>query len=65
MDVQLAGLTEALAAPYKKSKRLTATIRLALDYWTWRRLTQGGLGNAEAAELAADLVGCTASLTRR
>jgi hypothetical protein len=32
---------------------------LALDYWTWDRLTHGGLDNAEAAELAADLVGCS------
>jgi AcrR family transcriptional regulator len=54
-DVALAELASALTAgfavPAQQSKRLRAVIRLALDFWTWRRLDAEGLDDAAAAEL--------------
>lgn len=41
----------------RKAKRLRATVRLAVDFWTWRNLTaHGELGNAEAASVAVSAV---------
>ncbi len=36
--------------------RLRAVISLALDFWTWQRLTQEGLSDDQAAKLMAELV---------
>ena len=47
-DSQLAGLAQALGGG-----PLTA---LALDFWTWRRLTAEGLGDDEAAALMARVI---------
>jgi AcrR family transcriptional regulator len=44
-DAQLAGLANALGGG--------PLIALALDFWTWRRLTAEGLDDGEAAELMA------------
>jgi len=38
-------------------------IALALDFWTWQRLTQEGLTDETAAKLMADLVACTSDRT--
>jgi hypothetical protein len=35
---------------------LRASLRLAVDFHTWRALTESGLSDAAAAELAARLV---------
>jgi AcrR family transcriptional regulator len=68
MDAQEAHLTEVLATPFhargKKAQRLHAVIRLALDFSTWQRLKNEGLGDPTAAALMADLVACTTRSSR-
>ena len=67
-DALLGQLADALAAAFglrgKPAKRARALIRLALDFWTWRRLSQEGLGDVEAAELMAATL-CAAPSARR
>ena len=54
MQAELAdGLAAAFAARGRRAERLSAMIRLALDFWTWRRLTREGLDDGAAAELMA------------
>jgi len=64
-DAQLAELGAALAAPFgargRKAQRLNAALALALDFWTWQRLTREGLDDAAAADLMAELVAGAAS----
>jgi len=59
-DTSLAQLAGALAAGFgargKRTARLRGLIALALNFWTWHRLNQEGLSDAEAAELMADAV---------
>ena len=54
-DVALAELAAALTSAFrvrgKRAQRLRALIRLALDFWTWRRLDAEGLGDDAAAAL--------------
>jgi AcrR family transcriptional regulator len=67
-DAGLAQLTEALNAGFATDQedadgvapRRRALIRLALDFWTWRRLDREGLDDAEAAELMAAAVAAVA-----
>ena len=64
-DQRLAELTEALASGLgsrgRRAQRQRALIRLALDFWTWRRLDREGLDDAAAADLmAAAASGCSA-----
>lgn len=67
-DASIAQLSRSLAAgfPVKAAPgaRLRAVIALALDFWTWQRLTQEGLTDDKAAQLMADLVGCEAASAR-
>src|ERR671915_2253605 len=57
MQAELAeGLAAALGARGRRAKRLNALIRLALDFWTWRRLSREGLDDEAAAELMAAAV---------
>jgi AcrR family transcriptional regulator len=62
-DVRLAELTAALADGFRargrRAERQRVVIRLALDFWTWRRLDREGLDDAAAAELMADLGAAT------
>lgn len=54
MQAELAdGLAEAFAARGRRAERLNALIRLALDFWTWRRLSREGLDDQAAADLMA------------
>ena len=57
IDRMQAQLADALAAPFagrgKRAERRKALIRLALDFWTWRRLSREGLDDEAAAELMA------------
>jgi AcrR family transcriptional regulator len=59
-DARLAQLTETLADGFRargrRAERQRAVIRLALDFWTWRRLDREGLNDAAAADLMATLV---------
>jgi AcrR family transcriptional regulator len=60
MDAQQEELTAALVAGFSargdRARRVRAVIALALDFWTWQRLAQGGLPDGESAGLMADLV---------
>src|SRR5690349_15415872 len=48
-------LSAGFGARGKTRKRVRALIALALDFWTWQRLVGGGLSDADAAALMADL----------
>jgi len=54
-DVRLAELAGALAAGFglegEAAERARALARLALDFWTWRRLSTEGLDDEQAADL--------------
>jgi hypothetical protein len=62
-DARLDELTAALASAFRtrgrRAERQRAVIRLALDFWTWRRLAREGLDDAAAADLMAGLVAAT------
>jgi AcrR family transcriptional regulator len=64
-DMLMSGLAEQLVAGFAargaKAERLRSLARVALDFWTWRRLDAGGLSDREAAELMADSVAALAS----
>jgi AcrR family transcriptional regulator len=63
-DAGIDELTKTLAAGFAArgaaAARLRAVIALALDFWTWQRLTREGLTDQKAAKLMADLVACAA-----
>ena len=67
-DTRLAQLTDALAKGFRtrgaRAERLRVLIRLALDFWTWRRLKREGLEDGAAASLMTDAVACTAAPRR-
>ena len=52
-DARLDHLADALAAGFGVSDERRALVRLALDFWTWRRLTHEGLDDDAAADLMA------------
>ena len=60
IDVRFAALADGLAGGFKargaRARRLHALIAVALDFWTWRRLREEGLGDGAAAALMADAV---------
>lgn len=64
MDASMQQLTEALAGPFavrgKRGERLQAMIAVALDFWTWHRVTSTGLDDAAAAALMSDMVAAAA-----
>jgi AcrR family transcriptional regulator len=61
-DARLAQLTDALAAGFaprgQRAARVRALIRLALDFWTWRRLDREGFNDAAAAGLMVESLAC-------
>ena len=56
-DHMQAELADDLAAGFglrgRRAERTPALIRLALDFWTWRRLSREGLDDDDAADLMA------------
>ena len=63
VDRQFAALAEALVAgwpPSHAAKRLSVTIAIALDFWTWQRMADMGLDDPAAAELMTDISACVA-----
>lgn len=60
-DVALGGLADALAAGFgargRRAVRVRAAVALALDFWSWRRLTAEGLDDRAAADLMTAAVG--------
>jgi AcrR family transcriptional regulator len=65
IDARMAELSSGLASGFpargRGRKPLQATLRLALDFWTWRRLDREGLDDSAAAKLMADLVAASAA----
>jgi hypothetical protein len=65
LDAQQAELTDTLSSGFTadrtSSKRTRALIALALDFWTWHRLSREGLSDNHAANLMADLIAHTAA----
>jgi AcrR family transcriptional regulator len=56
-NAELAGdLTAAFRARGRRAERLRALIRVALDFWTWRRLSSEGLDDKAAADTMAAAV---------
>jgi AcrR family transcriptional regulator len=59
-DAGLAQLASALAGGFsgrgRTAERRVTLIRLALDFWTWRRLDREGLDDDDAATLMAEAV---------
>jgi AcrR family transcriptional regulator len=57
VDPMPAELADSLAAGFavrgRRAERLNALIRLAVDFWTWRRLSRDGLDDEAAADLMA------------
>ncbi len=65
VDRMLAELADDLATAFalrgRRAERLRALVRLALDFWTWRRLTSEGVDDATAADLMASAVSADAA----
>jgi AcrR family transcriptional regulator len=63
-DLLFAGLAKELASGFAargaKADSLRSLARVALDFWTWRRLDAEGLSDRQAAELMADSVAAVA-----
>jgi hypothetical protein len=58
-DLMLAELADGLAAGFG-NRDARPLVALALDFWTWQRLTGEGLDDAAAAELMTGVVSCSA-----
>jgi AcrR family transcriptional regulator len=65
-DAALAGLADALMAGFKvadgQASHLRPLIRLALDFWTWERLTREGLDHDQTVELMTDAIASVAGV---
>jgi hypothetical protein len=56
LDALGSDLAGAFALRGGRAVRLRALVRLALDFWTWRRLTGDGLDDEAAADVMAAAV---------
>ena len=69
MDAQQRQLGDALAGGFAargaRRRRLRAVVAVALDFWTWRRLTQHGLEDATAADVMTDAVVAASTMASR
>ena len=65
IDVRFGQLTDGLAAGFSargaRARRVHALIAVAVDFWTWKRLDQEGLGDRAAARLMAETVASAAT----
>ncbi|HSD23657.1 MAG TPA: helix-turn-helix domain-containing protein [Solirubrobacterales bacterium] len=63
-DVALAGLADAATAGFElegeRAARVRSLIAVALDFWTWERLTDDGLDDEAAADLMTEAVAAMA-----
>jgi AcrR family transcriptional regulator len=68
-DAALAGLADALTAGFGlkpgRAARVRSMARVALDFWTWERLTGEGLDDEAAAGLMTEAVAAVARATGR
>lgn len=66
LDVAIAGFADALVAAFEieadRTARLRSLIALALEFWTWDRLTGEGMDDDAAAELMTDAIAAVASV---
>ena len=65
MDQQMGGMASTLASGFPAaatSGGVRAAVALALDFWTWRRLSQEGMTDAAAARVMVDSVRAAAGL---
>jgi AcrR family transcriptional regulator len=64
-DAALSGVADALVEGFGvsrgRAKRLRPVIRLALDFWTWERLTTEGLSDEQAAAVMTDAIAAAAN----
>ncbi|HEX7265597.1 MAG TPA: TetR/AcrR family transcriptional regulator [Candidatus Dormibacteraeota bacterium] len=60
MDQQLAQVADALSSGFapdrRRAKLVHAAVALALDFWTWRRLANEGMSDADAATVMVGAV---------
>ena len=63
-DARLDQLADALAAGFGSDQQRRALLRLALDFWTWRRLSREGLDDVDAADLMTAAVSASLSPPR-
>jgi hypothetical protein len=62
VQAQLADeLARAFALRGRRAERLRTLLRVALDFWTWRRLSGEGLDDEAAADLMAGAVASQAA----
>jgi AcrR family transcriptional regulator len=66
LDVAIAGFADALVAAFEieadRTARLRSLIAVALEFWTWDRLTGEGMNDDAAAELMTDAIAAVASV---
>jgi AcrR family transcriptional regulator len=66
-DAALGGIADALTAGFEpdedRAARLRPVIRLALDFWTWERLTSEGLDDDQATAVMTDAVAAAAGVS--
>jgi AcrR family transcriptional regulator len=66
LDLAASALADGFTVRGKRRARLRTLLRLALDFWSWRRLDAQGLDDVESAALIADATAALAPpLTRR
>jgi AcrR family transcriptional regulator len=63
-DARLDKLAEALAAGFGVDEGSRALIRLALDFWTWRRLSREGLDEVAAADLMTAAISASPAVAK-
>ena len=63
-DAALGGLADAATAGFEldgeRAARMRSLLRVALDFWTWERLTDEGMDDESAAELMTDAIAAIA-----
>jgi AcrR family transcriptional regulator len=68
LDALLGGLASTLGAGLgatgREAGRLQAIVGLALDFWTWDRLVDEGLGDEGAAQLMTDAIAAVAGAAK-
>jgi hypothetical protein len=64
-DARLDQLADALSAGFGVAEQRRVLIRLALDFWTWRRLSREGLDEVVAADLMTATVSASLTMPRK
>jgi AcrR family transcriptional regulator len=66
LDVAIAGLADALVTAFEveadRTARLRSLIAVALEFWTWDRLTGEGMDDDAAAELMTEAIASVAGV---